>query len=102
MDRQHSAVNGVDVLELLADQPEGQVVKPMAAVALREAHARETERGQLGEDLRVVTSGAIVGADSRRELAAAEVPDGRDQLLLVGGEGQVQHNYNLVGRADCR
>ena len=92
MDRQHRAVNGVDVLELLADQAEGEVIEPVTAVALREAHAREAERGQLGEDLWVVTAGAIVGADPRRKLAAAEVSDGGDQLLLVGGQRQVQHD----------
>ena len=89
--RQHCGVGGVDVLELLADEPEGQVVEAVAAVALREADAREPDRSELGEDLGVVPALAIVGRDCGRELPGAEVPDRGHELLLVRRQRQVEH-----------
>ena len=91
MHREHRPENGVDVLELLAYEAQRQVIKAVTAVPLRKAHAREAYRRELGEDLRIVVTGAVIGADRRRKLARAKVPDGRHQLLLVGGEGQVEH-----------
>ncbi len=91
MDRQHGPEDGVDVFELLAHQAQGQVVEPHPAVALGEANARQSDRRELGENLRVVAAGAVVGLDRGRELAGAEVANCGDELLLVRGEREIQH-----------
>src|SRR5206468_9078976 len=94
--REHRAVDGVDVLELLAHESQREVVHPVPAAALRKADAGKAEGRELGEDLGVVAAGAIVGRDVRRELLRAEVADGVDQLLLVRSEPQLQHATRLV------
>jgi hypothetical protein len=91
VDREHCPEDGVHVLELLADEAQGQVVEAVAAVALREAHARQTYRRQLGEDLRVVVAGPVVRANRGRKFARAEVAHGVNELLLIRGERQVEH-----------
>ena len=91
MHREDRAVDGVDVLELLADQSQRQIVQAMAAVALREADARQADRRELGEDLGVMPDRAVVGRDARRELAAAEVAHRLHELLLVRSQRQVKH-----------
>src|SRR4029077_256242 len=53
---------------------------------------------ELREDLRVVLAGSIVGGDARRELAGAEITYGRDELLLVRSEPQLQHATTLLRR----
>src|SRR5205807_8407595 len=93
VDRKHCPEHRVDVLELLADEAEGQVIQPVTAVALGEADARKAQGCQLGEDLRVVAAGAVVGLDPRRELPRTKIPDRGDQLLLVGAQRQVEHRY---------
>ena len=66
VDREHGPIDGVDVLQLFADQSQREVIETVATVALREANARQTERRQLGEDLRVVVAGPIIRALGRR------------------------------------
>src|SRR5207237_8913828 len=79
------------------DQSQREVIETVATVAPREANARQAERRQLGEDLRVVVAGPIIGRDVRRELAGAEVTHGVHQLLLVGGQRQLQHASKSLG-----
>ena len=99
---EHRPVDGVDVLQLLAYQAQREVVEAVAAVTLREAHARQTERRQLGEDLWVMMPGAVIGRDVGRELAGTEIPDRVDKLLLIGGQPQLKHLSKLLRRARSR
>src|SRR5205807_7356051 len=77
-------------------------VKPVAAVALRKAHPGRAERGELGKDVWVVATGAVVGADARSKLAGAELADRRHYLLLVLTEGEIEHETKLLRRRRSR
>jgi hypothetical protein len=102
VDRENRSVNGVDVFELLADKTQREVVQTVTAEALRKADSREADGGELGEDLGVVVAGSVVGRDRRRELACAEIPDRRDELLLVRGQRKVEHGYGFFdGVGEC-
>ena len=75
MDRHDHAQVGVDVLELLGDEPEAQVVHAGAAVFLGNA---DPEQLQVGHPLQEATLEAVLAVqvvDLRRHLLRGPVPD---------------------------
>jgi len=89
VDRGGGAKRGVDVLELLHHQAEGEVVHASTPVLLGDRDPGQPEPGQLGEGGGVVTLELVVLPDDLRELGADEAASGLHQHLLFRGQRQV-------------
>ena len=91
MHRHDDPQRGVDVFELLADDPEADVVHAGAAVLLRHRAAEQAQLRHLRQDGRVEPVLAIELADARRDFARAPLPDGALEQLLLLGEIEINH-----------
>src|SRR5215831_13639059 len=84
--RRRRAQPGVTALELLHDQPVGDVAEPRAAVAL-ERGAEHAELAELRDELDRKRAGAMVIGDQRQELGLDPVADRvADHPLFLGQE----------------
>ena len=85
---------GVDVLQLLAGEGEGDVVEPGAAILLRDGKAEDAELAHLAQHLGVELALGIPLLDVWRDLARGELAHRVANLNLLGSQGEVH-------RADC-
>src|SRR6185436_14355921 len=89
----------VEVLELLARNPEGHVVHAGSAVLLRHADAEQTQGLQPRHDaLAIEVVRAVVFADVRRDVAGAPLPDRLLEQTVLVGEVEADHAEGLRKR----
>ena len=100
--RHDDAQRRVEVLELLAGQPEADVVHAGAAVLGGDADAQQAERRHPRQDARVEPMLAIEVVDAGGNLAGAPFPDGLLQQALFFRELQVDHPKRLPCSYSCR
>ena len=87
--RHDHAQRRVDVLELLADEPEADVVHAGAAVLLRHRASEQPELRHLRKDAAVEPVLAIELADARRDFAGAPFAHRLLEQLLFFGEIEI-------------
>jgi hypothetical protein len=97
VDRHEHAKRGVDILQLLAGEPEGYIVQTCPAVNLRDADAENVELGHLGENRPVEVLLGVVLLNVGCHLGSGEVADHLFYGEVVLGEIEVGHEYSLFG-----
>ena len=98
VDAEDDPEGGVGSLHLLAQQREGDVVHPGAAVALGDRQAKQPRRAHLLVERAVVGRGRVELVDARQDLALGEGARRALHLALRIGQRKVDHRYS-VGRA---
>ena len=96
--RHDDAQRRVDVLELLADEPEADVVHARAAVLDRHRAAEQAQLRHLRQDGGVEAVLAIELADVRRHFTRPPFADGLFQELLLFTEIEIDHERVLYAK----
>ena len=89
MDAHDHPQKGVDVLQLLAGEGEGDVVEPGAAILLRDGETEDAELTHLAQHFGVELALGVPLLDVRCDLSRGEFAHGIANLNLVGSQGEV-------------
>ena len=90
----HHAQRGIHPLQLLARQPEADVIHPGAAVPVRDAYTEDAQRPHAGQHLRVGPLGAVELFDGGRRLTFGELAHHPARHLVLWGQGKVHSGYS--------
>src|SRR5215211_6756112 len=89
MDAHDHPQKGVDVLQLLAGEGEGDVVEPGASILLRDGETEDAELAHFAQRLRVELAFGVPLLDVRRDLTRGEFAYRVTNLNLLGCQGEV-------------